>query len=82
VSFGMDASLVPYMTENITWFVLETVTWPILAFVVWKFVNDSNYFKEQGVFAPKHILDEMQPELLNVTKINPTASHGAEIGKV
>ena len=57
VSFGLDASLVSYMSENITWFVLATITWPILAFMVSNFVVDSNYFKEDSVFAPQHILD-------------------------
>jgi hypothetical protein len=62
VSFGLDASLVSYMSENITWFVLATITWPILAFVVSNFVDDSNYFKEDSVFAPQHILDSRYRE--------------------
>jgi hypothetical protein len=56
----MDAASVSYMNENLTWFVLETIAWPILAFIAWRFVNDSNYLKEEGVFAPQHILDKMQ----------------------
>jgi uncharacterized membrane protein len=62
VSFGLDASLVSYMSENITWFVLATITWPILAFVVSNFVDDSNYFKEDSVFAPQYIVDSRHRE--------------------
>jgi hypothetical protein len=72
VSFGLDASSMPYMKENITWFVLETITWPILAFAVWRFINDSNYFKEEGVFTPQHILNEKQLSSLETTKASST----------
>jgi hypothetical protein len=80
VSFGMDASSVPYMTENITWFVLETITWPILVFTVWRSVNESNYFKEEGVFAPKQILYERQLASSRTTT-SLTVSRGAEAEK-
>jgi hypothetical protein len=82
VSFGMDASLVPYMTENIIWFVLETVAWPILAFIVWSFVNDSNYFKEEGVFAPKHILDERYLGPLETTTTSLDAPQDVGVEKI
>jgi hypothetical protein len=55
VAFGIDASLVPYRTENAVYFAITTLAWPILLFIAVKYTTDTNYFKESGIVVPVHI---------------------------
>jgi hypothetical protein len=60
VAFGIDASFVPYQTENAAYFAVTTLAWPIMLFIAVKCTTDTNYFKESGVGVPVHIQVEQR----------------------
>jgi len=55
VAFGIDASFVPYQTENAIYFTITTLVWPIMLFIAARCTTDTNYFKEPGVGIPVHV---------------------------
>ncbi|OAL35292.1 hypothetical protein AYO20_05343 [Fonsecaea nubica] len=59
VSFGINASLLPFENVNGEFFAISTLCRPILYFVVWKTATETSYGTEEDVIVPVHIRQEM-----------------------
>lgn len=56
ISFGVDAAKQPYQNTNAALFACTTLCWPLLAIAMWFGAKDTNYFSEDTVVAPLHVL--------------------------
>lgn len=58
IFFGVDSALTPWKNQIYAQFVLMLIGLAILYTVSWKFTTDTNYFREDTVIPPKHVIEE------------------------
>ncbi|KAH0334983.1 membrane transporter, partial [Aureobasidium melanogenum] len=78
VAFGMEAGGVSYLGQTIFQTCLMAVSFPIMFFLVLKCVTDTNYFCEEGVIPPQHVIDEqkIQMEVVENVETAPAKTIG------